>query len=168
MQSAGIFLGRMQPFHDGHRWLIRKIFSENSEVVICIGSAQAIDPDDPKQERNPLSFEIRRERVVDYLAAQKYSKPWRILPIADIDSDEDWPAYLSATIGIDKNKRNNVYFGESIAENYQLGLEKAGFAVTIVKRKSFRLQTPDQKTYSVGCASEIRKIYRENGFANRL
>ena len=36
----GILIGRMQPFHNGHMQVIKKILEEVDEIIIGIGSAQ--------------------------------------------------------------------------------------------------------------------------------
>ena len=43
-----MFIGRWQPWHDGHRWLIDQRLNEGKNVLICI---RDIEPD----EKNPWS-----------------------------------------------------------------------------------------------------------------
>ena len=38
--NRGILIGRMQPFHNGHIQVIKKILEEVDEIIIGIGSAQ--------------------------------------------------------------------------------------------------------------------------------
>jgi nicotinamide-nucleotide adenylyltransferase len=35
----GLLVGRMQPIHEGHMDVIRRILGDVDEVIICIGSA---------------------------------------------------------------------------------------------------------------------------------
>ena len=47
-----MFIGRWQPWHEGHRWLIDQALNEGKKVVLCIR-------DVPKNEKNPwTSYEI--------------------------------------------------------------------------------------------------------------
>ena len=47
-----MFIGRWQPWHPGHRWLIDQALNEGKKVVLCIR-------DVPKNEKNPwTSYEI--------------------------------------------------------------------------------------------------------------
>ena len=47
-----MFIGRWQPWHEGHRWLIDQALNEDKKVVLCIR-------DVPKSEKNPWSaYEI--------------------------------------------------------------------------------------------------------------
>lgn len=154
----------MQPFHEGHQYLLSKIFKENQEVIICIGSAQRIDEKDPKISQNPLSADERMIRLESYLKDRRSDKPFRIISVPDIDSDEEWPEYLRRISGINTEDRNRIYFGDRIDAAYETGLRAAGFEAVIVKRKSFKHETPDHKTYEVVCATEIRALYKKNGY----
>jgi cytidyltransferase-like protein len=154
----------MQPFHEGHQFLLSKIFAENEEVIICIGSAQAIDAGSPKAGKNPLPRDERISRVENFIREQGWIKPYRIVPVEDIDSDDAWPAYLARCIGMDAQNENCIYFGDPLDAAYRRDLGNAGFDVVIVKRKKFKHRTPDQNWIEVDCASEIREIYRKHDF----
>jgi nicotinamide mononucleotide adenylyltransferase len=43
-----MFIGRWQPWHDGHRWLIDQALNEDKKVLLCIR-------DVPTDEKNPWS-----------------------------------------------------------------------------------------------------------------
>ena len=47
-KQYSMFIGRWQPWHDGHRWLIDQRLNEGKNVLICI---RDIEPD----EKNPWS-----------------------------------------------------------------------------------------------------------------
>lgn len=53
-----LIVGRFQPFHKGHRYLIEKADNDFEEVIIGIGSSQK-----SRSERNPLTFEERRSVI---------------------------------------------------------------------------------------------------------
>lgn len=74
-----MFIGRWQPWHDGHRWLIDQAFEEGKKVLLCIR-------DVPVSEKNPwtaqeilmnLSYELK-----DLLETGKL----HIMKIPDIES----------------------------------------------------------------------------------
>jgi len=161
--KVGIFLGRMQPLTPGHEWLIEQIFKHNREVVICIGSAEQIAPDDPKAPKNPLPTDERFARVEAFIKNNDFDKPYRIIKVEDVDSDEAWPVHLAREIGLDEKDTNNIYFGDKITAGYQEGLEKAGFTVKIVKRKSFTYEAPNKRIYEFKSATEIRNLNAKLG-----
>jgi cytidyltransferase-like protein len=152
----------MQPLYEGHKYLLRLIFEENDEVVICVGSAQSMDRGNPKAEKNPLPNDERIQRVEKFIRAENLAKPYRFVLLEDIDSDEAWPAYLADRIGLDGDDINRIYFGDQIADAYRDGLITAGFSVVLVKRKRFKHRAPDSNIFEVGCASEIRQAYKEH------
>ncbi len=50
-----MFIGRWQPWHDGHRWLIDQRLNEGKNVLICI---REVDKDDA----NPYNpKEVKKE-----------------------------------------------------------------------------------------------------------
>lgn len=51
-KKYSMFIGRWQPWHDGHRWLIDQRLNEGKNVLLCI---RHVEPDD----KNPWSaFDI--------------------------------------------------------------------------------------------------------------
>ena len=50
--GKGIVLGRFQPFHNGHAYLVEQALIQFEEVTIAIGSSQ-----DEWTVDNPFSFE---------------------------------------------------------------------------------------------------------------
>lgn len=170
MKRVGIFLGRMQPFHEGHRLLLEKILEENQEIVVCIGSAQLIRPGDRKADNNPLTIDERIDRVRHFLASKKTAKEWRIVAIEDIDDDHAWPEYLAKKIGL-RNETDiisTLYFGEKISDAYMQGLRDVGIQAKILKRKKFKHRAPDEREYVFSNATEIRELYRRMGAYERI
>jgi cytidyltransferase-like protein len=158
----GIFLGRMQPLYEGHKYLLRMIFEENDEVIICVGSAQSMADGDPKERMNPLHSDERILRVEKFIREEGLAKPYRFVPVEDIDSDAAWPSYLASAIGLDADDINRIYFGDKISDSYSDGLIAAGFSVVLVKRKRFKHRAPDSKIFEVGCATDLRHAYEEH------
>lgn len=56
--SKALFLGRFQPFHEGHHNVVERYREDFDEFSVVIGSAGKEDEDD-----NPLSFEERKEII---------------------------------------------------------------------------------------------------------
>lgn len=47
-KAYAMFIGRWQPWHDGHRWLIDQALNEGKKVLLCV---RDVEPD----EKNPWS-----------------------------------------------------------------------------------------------------------------
>lgn len=88
----GLLVGRFQPFHKGHEYVIRQILEENDEVVIAIGSAQL-----SYTLENPLTA---GERV--YIIHENLKKigGWLgraiTVTVPDIQYNSAWPAHLKS------------------------------------------------------------------------
>ena len=76
MNKIGIILGRMQPFHNGHVWLIEQALSECDEVYVFIGSANKLN------ERNPYPIEDRINFVHNYFKTT--GSLVKIIPLDDL------------------------------------------------------------------------------------
>lgn len=51
--QTGVFIGRFQPFHDGHKRCIQHVLSENDRCIVLVRETQ-------QGEKNPLSFAKRK------------------------------------------------------------------------------------------------------------
>jgi adenylylsulfate kinase len=51
--KTGVFIGRFQPFHDGHKKCVEKILSENDRCIILLRDTEAT-------EKNPFDIEKRK------------------------------------------------------------------------------------------------------------
>jgi len=78
-KQYSMFIGRWQPWHPGHRWLIDQRLNEGKNVLICIRN---IEPD----EKNPwYSIEVMSnlyKELADLIEADRV----RVMIIPDIDS----------------------------------------------------------------------------------
>ena len=70
-----MFIGRWQPFHDGHKWLINQKLSEGEPILIAVR-------DIPPDEKNPFTTEQTIEMVSKVYEDQDVV----VLPIPDISS----------------------------------------------------------------------------------
>jgi hypothetical protein len=78
-KQYSMFIGRWQPWHEGHRWLIDQRLDEGKNVLICI---RDIQPD----EKNPYSaddVELNIRKQLWQLVGQERVK---IMIIPDIES----------------------------------------------------------------------------------
>ena len=55
-----MFIGRWQPWHDGHRWLIDQRLKENKNVLICIREVDKNDknPYDPLEVKKNIEIQL--------------------------------------------------------------------------------------------------------------
>ena len=74
-----MFIGRWQPWHKGHRWLIDQRLNENKNVLICIREVSKDDknPYDPVDVRDNVEKELK-----ELIDAQRV----KVIIIPDIES----------------------------------------------------------------------------------
>jgi nicotinamide-nucleotide adenylyltransferase len=85
--TRGFYIGRFQPFHEGHREMTADIASEVDEVVVGIGSA-----DKSHTVRNPFTAGERImmiSRVLEEIDTRTY-----VVPIEDIDRNSVWVSHI--------------------------------------------------------------------------
>lgn len=58
--KTGLFIGRFQPFHEGHRACIEKILEECEQCIILVRSV-------PVSENNPIAIEDVIRRILNGL-----------------------------------------------------------------------------------------------------
>lgn len=78
-KQYSMFIGRWQPWHSGHRWLIDQRLNEGKNVLICI---RDIKPDD-KNPFSPQEVEINIKRELWQLIGEERVK---VIIIPDIES----------------------------------------------------------------------------------
>ncbi|GAA0718863.1 nicotinamide-nucleotide adenylyltransferase [Halorubrum trapanicum] len=85
----GFYIGRYQPFHDGHQHMVEEIAAEVDELVLGIGSAG-----DSHTTRNPFTAGERVMMVtkaVEELEATTY-----VVPIEDLDRNSVWVSHVQS------------------------------------------------------------------------
>jgi cytidyltransferase-like protein len=74
-----LFIGRWQPFHDGHQWLIDQKLKHGKRVCIAIR-------DVPKDDKNWWSSEEIQEMLEERFLDEIYKGQIRVIIIPDIES----------------------------------------------------------------------------------
>jgi len=136
MVKRGIYVGRFQPFHNGHLAVIKDILEEVDEIVIAIGSAQyshRIDNPFTTGERMTMIYAALKE------AGIPCARCW-IVPVRDVHVHMLWVAEV---VGYTP-KFDLVYGNEPLTRRL---FQEAGFKVKSVPYKK-------RGIYS---ATEIRK-----------
>tara|TARA_B100000902_G_C27280743_1_gene901620 strand:- start:144 stop:542 length:399 start_codon:yes stop_codon:yes gene_type:complete len=75
MTKRAMFIGRWQPFHNGHKWLINQKLSEGKPILIAVR-------DIPPDEKNPFTTEQTVEMIQKVYSEQDVE----VVCIPDIES----------------------------------------------------------------------------------
>ncbi len=82
-----LFVGRFQPFHNGHLRVIEEIHKEFPDITVVICGPSRPD------EKNPFTFQERREMIERVLGSRGIH--FIIHEIEDVNDDEKWAAEIS-------------------------------------------------------------------------
>lgn len=78
-KQYSMFIGRWQPWHSGHKWLIDQRLEQNKNVLICI---RDVTPD----EKNPFTAEEVEVNIKKHLWRYLSDERVKIMIIPDIES----------------------------------------------------------------------------------
>ena len=74
-----MFIGRWQPWHSGHRWLIEQRLSEGKNVLICVRKVS-------KDDKNPYNPQDVKDNVEKELKDLVNARRVKVIIIPDIES----------------------------------------------------------------------------------
>jgi len=87
--TRAFYIGRFQPYHNGHQYVLEQIAKRDNEIVIGVGSAQL-----SHEENNPFTA---GERVLMITGALKaLGLPVYVIPIEDIKRNSLWVAHVKS------------------------------------------------------------------------
>jgi nicotinamide-nucleotide adenylyltransferase len=87
--TRGFYIGRFQPFHDGHREMVDRIANEVDEVVVGIGSAG-----DSHTVRNPFTAGERVMMITKELESLDITA--YVVPIEDLNRNSVWVSHVQS------------------------------------------------------------------------
>ncbi len=92
VSRRALFVGRFQPFHNGHLHAIREILKEADELLVVVGSAQMSHERD-----NPFTAGERLEMIKYALdAAGIGSDSYMLIPIPDAPAHRVWVSQVES------------------------------------------------------------------------
>ena len=85
--NRGLYIGRFQPYHNGHHSVLKRIAEYVDEIIIGIGSAQLSHESD-----NPFTAGERIMMITQSL--EEIECPFYVIPIEDIRRNALWVAHV--------------------------------------------------------------------------
>lgn len=109
----GVFIGRFQPFHNGHLYIVEQALKACDTLVILVGSS-----DEPRDYFNPFTFEERLQMILAAIPSD-YHHRVLVLPLLDWTyNDPRWVLGVQAAVkqacehfGLDKGFPNIALVG---------------------------------------------------------
>lgn len=90
---VSLFIGRFQPFHNGHLSAVKWIAKRSSRVLVVIGSAQS-----SFEPKNPFSAAERKKMVQKQLAFAGLGRKCRVLTLTDVNDNAKWVAHVDSHV----------------------------------------------------------------------
>ena len=87
-----LFVGRFEPYHLGHHWVVKRLAKRFDEVLLVIGTAKKT-----RTKRNPLTA-WERERIIKRVWRADGVRNARLFVLIDRDNDKKWTRDLLTRI----------------------------------------------------------------------
>jgi nicotinamide-nucleotide adenylyltransferase len=131
--KRGFYIGRFQPYHNGHQSVLEHIAHEVDEIVIGIGSAQLSHLTD-----NPFTAGERVLMITRALSS--LGRPFYVLPIEDIQRNALWVAHV-----------------RSMTPPFDLCYSSNPLVIQLFKEAGIRVQSPEMYEREILSGTEIRR-----------
>ena len=129
----GFYIGRFQPYHNGHQSVLEHMAHEVDEIVIGIGSAQLSHLTD-----NPFTAGERVLMITRALAS--LGCPFYVIPIEDIKRNSLWVAHIL-----------------SMTPPFDLCYSSNPLVVQLFKEAGIKVQSPTMYERETLSGTEIRR-----------
>ncbi|MEM3399281.1 MAG: nicotinamide-nucleotide adenylyltransferase [Candidatus Micrarchaeia archaeon] len=91
--KTGLFIGRFQPFHNGHMRAIEWILEDCDRLIIVVGSSQRSFEID-----NPFTVGERIEMITRVLSSKNLLSRCIVLSVPDIQNNALWVAHVNSLV----------------------------------------------------------------------
>jgi len=137
--TRGLYIGRFQPYHNGHQAVLERICSEVDEIVIGIGSAQL-----SHEPENPYTA---GERVLMITRALKEIEcPYYVIPLEDVRRNSLWIAHVKA-----------------MSPPFDLIFSSNPLVIRLFREAGMTVMSPDMYERDTHSGTEIRRRMLEGG-----
>ena len=87
-----IFIGRFQPFHNGHKYIIKKGLEISNNLIVFCGSANK-----SRTLKNPFTFLERKKFITDSFSNKINSRLY-LESLDDFDNDRYWLEHINQIV----------------------------------------------------------------------
>ncbi len=137
--KVALIIGRFQPFHKGHLFLIKKALKKADKIVVGIGSSNITDVN------NPIDFETRKKVIKAVAYKEKFGdRLIKIVPLNDFFDDKKWLENLKKQIG-----------------EFDLALGNNNWTNKILEKSGYKVLKVDYYKRSLYEGWRIRKLIKE-------
>lgn len=91
--NIGLFIGRFQPFHNGHLAIIKLALQKVDRLKIVLGSAQI-----SRTTENPFNVK-ERQMLLEAALQEAGITRYELFTVEDIPKDEEYPTHVKKKVG---------------------------------------------------------------------
>lgn len=93
--KIALFIGRFQPFHNGHLYSLEKCLETAEKVIIAVGSSQ-----ESRTENNPWGYKVRKQMICAVVNEKRITdRIEKICSCPDNPSDKKWVSEIKKRAG---------------------------------------------------------------------
>jgi bifunctional NMN adenylyltransferase/nudix hydrolase len=150
MRDALVFIGRFQPFHNGHKAVIETALKQAKEVVVVVGSSFAA-----RNIRNPFTFQERKTMIEAVFPSDRV----KVVPVSDYPYDDNkWVNAIQKIVD------------ETVPDAKDVGLighskDSTSYYLNIFPRWKNHVEVDDVGGIN---ATDIRKMLFEDGSPGKI
>lgn len=93
IKDVSVYIGRFNPFHLGHAYVLEQALKTSKLVIVLIGSAGAA-----RSPKNPFKFAERKAMIEKWALGVASDATFRIHPVRDFASNNVWIKSVQATV----------------------------------------------------------------------
>ncbi|MEM2134056.1 MAG: nicotinamide-nucleotide adenylyltransferase [Candidatus Freyarchaeota archaeon] len=131
----GLFVGRFQPFHLGHLYVVKKLLERVDELIIAIGSAQY-----SHTFRDPFNAGERIWMIRSALDEDLDPRRYYVIPVPDVNDNRVWVAHVA-----------------SYTPPFQIVFSNNSLVRVLFQEAGYDVQSLPLYKRELYCATEIRK-----------
>lgn len=160
--TRAFYIGRFQPYHNGHQYVLSQIAKKVDAIVIGVGSAQL-----SHEQENPFTAGERILMITGSL--QKVRIPVFVIPIEDIRRNALWVAHVRSMVPpFDKVYSSNplvmrLFEEEGIPVHSPAMYERQLLSGTEIRKRMLRGEDWEQLV-----PPEVAVVVREIGGVERI
>ncbi len=133
--TRGLFVGRFQPFHLGHLYVVKKLLESVDELIIAIGSAQY-----SHTFRDPFNAGERIWMIRSALDEDLDPRRYYVIPVPDVNDNRVWVAHVA-----------------SYTPPFQIVFSNNSLVKVLFQEAGYDVQSLPLYKRELYCATEIRK-----------
>lgn len=161
----GLFVGRFQPFHNGHLHAVKFALKKVEMLWIAIGSA-----DKSYEQRNPFTAGERLAMIKAALDANKINpKKWLAVPVNDVDMHSLWVSQVDILV----QKYDIVFTNDPFSSMLFKEHGKKVMKIPFLKRKilegtEIRRKIADNENWKTFVPKPVAEIITQIDGMNRI